>query len=49
MKSVGKKLIKVAAENMIRRDMRKWPPDCVGFAYQPLRPEKKKNVTVQEK
>lgn len=42
MKSVGKKLIKVAAESMIRRDIRKWPPDCVGFIYQPVRPGKRK-------
>ena len=26
------------AKDMIRRDMKKWPPDCFGLAYQPMRP-----------
>lgn len=33
-----KLLAKSLAKNMIRRDMIKWPPDCFGLAYQPMRP-----------
>lgn len=29
---------KMFAQNMIRRDMSKWPPDCFGLSYQPVRP-----------
>lgn len=35
-----KKLMKSAASAIIRREMDKWPPDCFGFSYQPMRPEK---------
>ena len=33
-----KNLAKTLAKDMIRRDMKKWPPDCFGLAYQPMRP-----------
>lgn len=33
-----KLLVKSLAKDMIRRDMKKWPPDCFGLAYQPMRP-----------
>lgn len=36
----SKKILKTAASAIIRREMRKWPPDCYGFTYQPKRPEK---------
>jgi len=26
-------------QNMLRREALKWPPDCMGFDYQPHRPE----------
>ena len=26
--------------DMIRRDMKKWPPDCLALSYQPMRPAK---------
>lgn len=35
-----KHFAKTLAKDMIRRDMKKWPPDCFGLAYQPLRPAK---------
>ena len=31
-----KHLAKTLAKDMIRRDMKKWPPDCFGLAYQPM-------------
>ena len=31
-----KHLAKTLAKDMIRRDMKKWPPDCFGLAYQPI-------------
>lgn len=37
-----KKLMKSAASAIIRREMDKWPPDCFGFSYQPMRPDKPK-------
>lgn len=33
-----KLLAKSLAKDMIRRDMKKWPPDCLGLTYQPMRP-----------
>ena len=36
----SKKIIRTAASAIVRQEMRKWPPDCVGFSYQPKRPEK---------
>ena len=33
-----KLLAKSLAKDMIRRDMKKCPPDCFGLAYQPMRP-----------
>jgi hypothetical protein len=38
-----KELIKAAAKAMITRDLTEWPPGCVGFAYQPMRPNKNEN------
>lgn len=38
--NICKKWMKSAASAIIRREMDKWPPDCYGFAYQPMRPEK---------
>ena len=35
-----KHFAKTLAKDMIRRDMKKRPPDCYGLAYQPLRPAK---------
>lgn len=28
---------------MIRREVEGWPPDCVGFLYQPKRPNRQDN------
>ncbi len=41
MKNERKKLIKAAAKAMIIWDLTEWPPGCVGFAYQPMRPAHK--------
>ena len=35
-----KHFAKTLAKDMIRRDMKKWPPDCLALSYQPLRPAK---------
>lgn len=35
-----KHLAKTLAKDMIRRDMKKWPPDCLALSYQPMRPAK---------
>lgn len=32
------KLIKSAISNLIERETREWPPKCLSFAYQPMRP-----------
>ncbi len=36
----AKKLLKTAAATLIRGELTGWPPDCIGFAYQPMRPMK---------
>ena len=35
-----KHLAKTLAKDMIRRDMKKWAPDCLALSYQPMRPAK---------
>ena len=35
-----KHLAKTLAKDMIRRDMKKWPPDGLALSYQPMRPAK---------
>ena len=39
------------ASNMADQEPRGWPPECLGFAYQPMRPETKaeEKVTSPEK
>ena len=37
---ISKKIIRATVSAIIRNEMRKWPPDCYGFSYQPKRPEK---------
>lgn len=31
------------AKQMIKADAREWPPGCMVFLYQPIRPQKKHN------
>lgn len=38
---IMKHVAKTLAARMIRRDMNKWPPDCFGITYQPVRPMRK--------
>lgn len=33
-----KKLLKSAAKAMVTLDLTEWPPECIGFIYQPMRP-----------
>lgn len=47
MKYNTKKAIQTTINVMIRRDMEGWPPDCIGWAYQPIRPvppQKEENI-----
>lgn len=44
-----KLLAKSLAKDMIRRDMKKWPPDCLGLTYQPMRPCGTTNWTAKQK
>lgn len=37
-KEIIKDVSKQLATSMIKHDMTGWPPDCLMFAYQPLRP-----------
>lgn len=37
-KEIIKDVSKQLATNMIKHDMTGWPPDCLMFAYQPIRP-----------
>lgn len=30
---------KVLAEKMMEKDARGWPPPCLGFVYEPVRPK----------
>ena len=42
MKKLKKKLLKGAvklAENTVKSDVSGWPPPCVGYIYQPKRPQ----------
>jgi len=40
MQSTVKIHLKKAVQNMIHHDLEGWPPDSVGWYYQPRRPEK---------
>lgn len=41
-KQNGRKfMLKNAVKSMITLELTEWPPNCVGFAYQPMRPEHK--------
>lgn len=42
IKGFSKKLI----NRMMEKDSTGWPPDCTLFAYQPVRPSKKKSSCV---
>lgn len=47
MKYNTKKAIQTTINVMIRRDMEGWPPDCIGWTYQPIRPvplQKEENI-----
>ena len=37
-KEIAKEISKQLASNMIEHDMSGWPPDCLMFTYQPIRP-----------
>lgn len=37
-KEIIKDVSKQLATSMIKHDMTGWPPDCLMFAYQPIRP-----------
>lgn len=41
-------MLKRAVKAMITLDLTEWPPNCVGFAYQPMRPEHKPQVHKSE-
>lgn len=45
----GKKLLKAAVNAMLDKDTREWPPVCLGFIYQPVRPEKAVNKEGKER
>ena len=45
IKDVSKQLV----TNMIKHDITGWPPDCLMFAYQPVRPTDKSNIGTEDK
>lgn len=38
-------LLQRIATKMIYHELEGWPPDCVGFAYQPIRPNRQARVS----
>lgn len=38
------KIIQVLLEKMVYKDMAEWPPVCLGWAYQPIRPMYPKEI-----
>lgn len=40
-----KHIIKKVVNAMVNHDAREWPPTCIGFFYQPSRPQ---NKTIEE-
>lgn len=40
-KNLFKKITKKAAESVMSSGPYEWPPSCIVFAYQPMRPEQK--------
>lgn len=39
MKDTLKKALKISIQTMLYHDLKEWPPDCLGWIYQPFRPE----------
>lgn len=40
------RIIKKVVNAMVNHDAREWPPTCIGFFYQPSRPQ---NKTIEKK
>lgn len=43
-KEIVKDVSRQLAANMIKHDSTGWPPDCLMFAYQPIRPTCNENA-----
>lgn len=47
MKDTLKKALKIGIQTMLYHDLKEWPPDCLGWIYQPFRPESKDSFSKQ--
>lgn len=47
MKNTLKKALKIGIQTMLYHDLKEWPPDCLGWIYQPFRPESKDSFSKQ--
>ena len=46
VKSKANALLRRATEKMVRHEVAGWPPDCVGFLYQPKRPKQQDSAAL---